>query len=95
MRPGFSVAYIQANVYVDNLDVAAKCWPIQSLRRATVDATAPVINYLGTGGGANFSGDLPFPTQTIGQDYDDFVVQATATRRHSGRRPVELWRQQR
>jgi hypothetical protein len=78
VQAGFLVTYIQANTYVDNLDVCRSVIADTSLRRATVQTTAPVINYLGTGGSANFGDDLAFPTQQIGQDYDDFVVRATA-----------------
>jgi len=41
--------------------------------------TAPVVNYLGSGTSANFANDLPFPTQTIGADFDDFAIEATSS----------------
>ena len=41
--------------------------------------TLPVINYLNTGGSANYGNDRTFPGLTIGVDQDNFVIEATAT----------------
>jgi hypothetical protein len=49
------------------------------LQSATVTASAPVLNYVNTGGGAHFASDQPFPGTVIGPDINDFVILATTT----------------
>ncbi|MBM4002117.1 MAG: hypothetical protein FJ295_02355 [Planctomycetes bacterium] len=79
LQPGFSVTYVTAAAPVNDLNAARDLLADPNLQLSRVDTNAPVINYLANGGGGNFGDDLPFPTQEIGQDFDDFVVQASAT----------------
>ncbi len=79
VQPGFNVTYIKSNISVDDLDVARNVALDSGLQEQKVLTTAPVVNYLGNGGGANFANDLPFPTQNIGDDYNDFIIQAAGT----------------
>lgn len=78
-EPGFEITYLKANLAVNDLDVARSVVANPALRSNTVQTVAPWVNYLGTGGGANFDNDLPFPTQSIGEDVEDFVIQAKAS----------------
>jgi hypothetical protein len=79
VQPGFNVLYAKANVLVSDLGVARDVLDDPGLRTLSVYDTAPVVNYLGNGGGGRYGGDLAFPTQTIGEDINDFVVQATGS----------------
>jgi hypothetical protein len=79
VHPGFNVEYVKANRTVDDLDVANTVLADPTLQSFTVLDTAPVINYMGNGGGSNFGNELAFPTQAVGEDIDDFVVHATGT----------------
>ncbi|MFN0053350.1 MAG: lamin tail domain-containing protein [Planctomycetales bacterium] len=76
VQPGFNITYVKANLPVDNLDVARNVIADPSSWSRVVYDNAPVVNYLANGGGGNFGSDLAFPTQTIGEDIDDFVVHA-------------------
>ena len=75
---GFDVTFYKANVTVGSLATAEGVIADPITQSYTVSETAQVINYLNTGGVGHFSGDSPFPGTTIGQDVNDFVVQATA-----------------
>jgi len=77
LQPGFQVRYIKAaNVDVSSIDVAEQVIADPTLQEHSVETSADTINYLNTGSGGNFAGDQPFPTQTIDQDVDQFVVVA-------------------
>jgi len=77
LQPGFGVHYVKANVDVDSLTAAENVLANPSTHTTSIVTSADTINYLNTGGGANFSGDQPFPTQVINTDVDDFVIEAT------------------
>jgi Lamin Tail Domain/Chitobiase/beta-hexosaminidase C-terminal domain/CotH kinase protein len=79
VQPGFNISYIKSNVPIDDLDVARNVAVDPGMQDQYIQTTAPVVNYLGNGGGANFANDLPFPTQNIGDDYNDFLIQAFGT----------------
>jgi hypothetical protein len=49
------------------------------MQAASFTANPATINYVNTGTGANFAGDLTFPGFTIGVDMDNFVMEATGT----------------
>ena len=76
---GFNVKYFKANVLVGDTFVAEQVIANPNLQSSTATQTVATINYLNTGPGANFGGDIPFPTQIIGPDIDDFVIEATGT----------------
>ncbi|MEX2142608.1 MAG: lamin tail domain-containing protein [Pirellulales bacterium] len=76
---GFTVNYYKANILVTDTFVAETVIADQDLQTVTAMQTVATINYMNTAGGANFGGDIPFPTQTIGPDINDFVIEATAT----------------
>ena len=78
-----------------DLTTAERVLAEPALQSASITTSADTINYLNTGSGANFSGDQPFPSQTIGVDVDDFVLEATRGDQHPIDGPVELRRQQR
>jgi hypothetical protein len=77
LQPGFNVTYIKANRSIDNLSTAEMILADNSYWSNVNYSTAPTINYMGTGGGGRYSGDIPYPTQTAGSDYDWFLIQAT------------------
>lgn len=75
-QPGFLVSYYEANVTVDDLSIAYSVIARPDLRRRTAVEPADAINYLNTGSSAHFGDDRPFPTQTLNEDVDDFVIDA-------------------
>lgn len=77
--PGFSVRNFKANVQVGSLAAADTVIATPSQQTAVYSENAGVINYLNTGGSANYSNDRTFPGFTIGSDVEDFVVEAVAT----------------
>ncbi|MCI0745816.1 MAG: lamin tail domain-containing protein [Verrucomicrobia subdivision 3 bacterium] len=77
--PGFAVRNFKANVQVSSLAAADTVIATPSQQTVVYSENAPVINYVNTGGGANFSGDRTFPGLTIGADVEDFVIEAVAT----------------
>lgn len=77
VHPGFNVLYAKANIEVSNLGVARNVITDPGLRSLTLNTTAPVVNYMGNGGGGHYGSDFAFPNQNIGDDINDFVVQAT------------------
>lgn len=76
--PGFAVRNFKANVTVDDLSTAEEVIENPLNQTSVTSENAPSINYLGSGGGAHFANDAAFPGQSIGQDVNDFVVEATA-----------------
>ncbi|MCA9264315.1 MAG: lamin tail domain-containing protein, partial [Planctomycetales bacterium] len=74
--PGLTVNYYKANTAVGDLATAEQVIANTSLQALTETEIAPVINYHGTGGGAHYGNDNPFPTQSVGQDVEDFVIEA-------------------
>ncbi|MEL6104539.1 MAG: lamin tail domain-containing protein [Planctomycetota bacterium] len=83
--PGFDVRYVKAqssgtfNGVVNSLAIAETVLATPAYQSLSVTERTDVINYLGTGGGGQFGMDHPFPTQTIGENIDHFVIEATAT----------------
>ncbi|WP_254508483.1 lamin tail domain-containing protein [Anatilimnocola floriformis] len=76
VHPGFNIVYARANVEVSDLGVARNVITTPSMRSLTLNTTAAVVNYMGTGGGGHYGSDSAFPNQAIGDDINDFVVQA-------------------
>src|SRR5262249_26972654 len=77
--PGFAVRNYKANISVSTLAAANGVISNPSQQSAVYAENAPVINYVNTGGGANYPNDRTFPGFTIGSDVEDFVIEATAT----------------
>lgn len=75
--PGFAVRNIRANIGVCDLSTAESVLATPSQQAAVFTATAATINYVNSGSGANFAGDLTFPGLTINVDQDNFVTEAT------------------
>ena len=75
--PGFAVRNIRANIGVCDLATAESVLVTPSQQAAVFTANAATINYMNTGGGANFGGDLTFPGLTINVEQDNFVTEAT------------------
>ncbi len=82
IQPGFDVTYYKARGFgefggtVNSLDIAREVIATPDYQSVAVQATAAVINYQGTGGGGRYGNNQAFPTQTIGVDINNFVVQA-------------------
>jgi len=79
VEPGFDVRYYKANVDVNDIYQAIDVISNSSQQSFFVDSRVPSINYMGNGGGGHYGGDLPFSTQTIGDDINDFIIRATTT----------------
>lgn len=75
--PGFAVRVVKANGIVDSLDSAEALLATPSDQAAVYGETAPVINYVNSGSGANYGDDRLFPG-LVG-DVEDYVMEATAT----------------
>lgn len=84
-QPGFDVRYVKAQPsgsfdgIVNSLAIAEQVLDTPLYQSVSVTERSDVINFLGTGNGGNFPNDLAFPTQTIGQDINHFVIEATTT----------------
>lgn len=78
--PGFAVRNYKAatGIQVGGLDQAFQVITNPTMQAWVNTAITPVINFLNTGGSANFANDLTFPGLVINTDADDFVVDATA-----------------
>ena len=74
---GFAVRNVRANVGVCDLGTAESVLATPSLQAASFTAAPPTINYVNTGSGANFGGDVTFPGLTINVDAENFVIEAT------------------
>ncbi|MHB1034612.1 MAG: lamin tail domain-containing protein [Pirellulales bacterium] len=79
MVPGFAVSNYKANVTVGSLATAESVLATPTMQSGVVSANDPTVNYIGSGGGANFAGDQAFPGAVMGADIDDFVILASAT----------------
>jgi len=75
----FEVTYFKANVQVPDLGTAEAVTADPALQASVVIAHPSTINYLNTGAGAHFAGDVPFPSTQIGTDVNDFVVLVTGS----------------
>ena len=76
---GFAVYNFLANVGVCSLAAAEGVISDAAQQSAVYAENAPVLNYLNTGGSANYANDRTFPGLTIGVDIENFVIEATAT----------------
>ena len=76
---GFAVSNFIASVAINDLSVANSVLANPAQQLAVYSENSPVINYVNTGGGAHYPGDVPFPGLTIGPDQNDFVIHAIAT----------------
>jgi len=76
--PGFAVRVFKANVGVCSLAAAEGVIATPAQQAAVYLENKDVINYLNTGGPANFGNDSTFPGFTIGVDVDNFALEATA-----------------
>lgn len=74
---GFAVRNIRANGGVCDLSAAEAVLADPARQAAVFAVTAPVINYVNAGGGANFGGDVTYPGFTINVDENNFVTEAT------------------
>jgi len=74
---GFAVKNIRANIGVCDLATADSVLANPSQQAAVFTANAGVVNYVNSGSGANFSGDVTFPGFTINVDIENFVLEAT------------------
>ncbi len=74
---GFAVKNIRANIGVCDMATAESVLANASQQAAVFTANPATVNYMNTGGGANFAGDLTFPGFTINVDMDNFVTEAT------------------
>ena len=79
-QPGFNITYDNANVALSNITQVAQVLSTPSLQATPIVTTSALsLNYMGTGGGGHFTGDTAFPTQSIGSEFDNFVIQATGS----------------
>ncbi|MFH1107984.1 MAG: CotH kinase family protein [Planctomycetota bacterium] len=79
VTPAFEVTFYKANVAVLDLGSAEAIITDPLTHSYTVTQSSAVINFLNTGGSGRYGSDLPFPGTTIGENVDDFVVEATGT----------------
>lgn len=83
--PGFALRYVRAQAgvgfdgTVSNLTEAELVLSVPEYQALSTTETVPVINLLGSGPGGHFGDDLPFPTQSVGDDYNHFAIEATTT----------------
>src|SRR5205085_10692913 len=76
---GFAVYNYAANVGVCSLAAAESVIRDAAQQRAVYAENAPVINYLNTGGSANYGNDRAVPGFTIRPDTHNYAIEATAT----------------
>ena len=85
LDPGFDIRYVKAqssgsfNGTVNSLTIAEDVLATPAYQSFSVNERRDVINLLGTGGGGNYGNDLAFPSQTVGEDINHFVIEATST----------------
>jgi len=75
--PGFAVTNYKANIAINNLAQAQSVIDTPSNQTFAKSETAPVINYLNSGGAGEFTGDRTYPGLVINVDSDLFVTKAT------------------
>ncbi|MCO8124654.1 lamin tail domain-containing protein [Stieleria sp. TO1_6] len=85
VQPGFDIRYVKAKSFetfdgsVTSLAIAESVLANPDYQSISVTERSSVINLLGTGAGGNYGNDLAFPTQSVGDDINHFVIEATAT----------------
>jgi hypothetical protein len=77
--PGFAVYNYIAAIGTCSLSDAQSVINNPSQQIAVYTENASVLNYLNTGGSANYGNDATFPGMNIGADQDNFALHATAT----------------
>ncbi len=81
-QPGFEVTYYKAQSsggfdgIVNNITKALDVINTPAYQASVVEATADVINHIGTGAGGHYGNNQAFPSQTIGVDINHFVFEA-------------------
>jgi len=78
-EPGFDITYVKSNVSVGTVNEALQVLGNPAWHDQQVTTRTTVVNFMGNGGGGRYGKDNPFPTQSIGDDINDFVVRATST----------------
>lgn len=78
-NPGFSVRNIRANIGVCDMSSADSVLSNPGQQANVTVANSPAINFVNSGAGANFAGDLTFPGLTVGVDENNFVTEATGS----------------
>ncbi|MBP7148343.1 MAG: CotH kinase family protein [Acidobacteria bacterium] len=76
---GFAVTCYKSTISVGDMSVAEAVIADPATQASVHSESAPVINYLNTGGSAHYGSDRPFPGTQIGVDANNFVVEARAT----------------
>src|SRR4030095_5637812 len=76
---GLNVKYIKANTFVFDVTVAEQVIVRTAMQTSLTNRIASIVNYNTNGGPGNFGSESPFPTQSGGQDVDDFVLEVTGT----------------
>src|SRR5262249_42207150 len=74
---GFAIKNIRANLGVCDLATADSVLASPSLQGSVFSVTRSTVNFVNTGSGGNFAGDVTFPGFTINVDEDNFVTEAT------------------
>jgi CotH kinase protein/Chitobiase/beta-hexosaminidase C-terminal domain/Lamin Tail Domain/PA14 domain len=77
--PGFAVRNFKANIAVNSTTDAETVIATPSMQSALYTETRGTINFLNTGSGAHYGGDVTFPGLTINVDVEDFVLEAKGT----------------
>jgi hypothetical protein len=77
--PGFAVRNYKATFNVNTRADAESVISTPSFQSAVYAENRNVINYFNSGGGGNYGSDITFPGFTIGNDIEDFVIEATGT----------------
>jgi VCBS repeat-containing protein len=75
-QPGFLVRYYESTGSVGSLSAAYDVIDQPALQKRTATATAESINYVNAGSSAHFGDDVAFPTQSVNDDVDNFVIDA-------------------
>ncbi|MCZ6793760.1 MAG: lamin tail domain-containing protein, partial [Planctomycetota bacterium] len=78
-QPGFSVRTILASVPVCSLAVAQDVLRNPAAQAQVSAEIAQVLDYHNTGGQGHYTGNNPFPGTVVGEDVNNFVVEARAT----------------
>ncbi len=77
--PGFAVRNFKATGQVSDLATAENVIANASQHSSVWTENRATINYVNTGSGSHYGGDVTFPGLVINQDTEDFVLEATAT----------------
>ncbi|WP_146454978.1 lamin tail domain-containing protein [Rubripirellula tenax] len=84
-QPGFDVRYVKAKSSgtfdgsISTLTDAELVLATPAYQLLDLNENTNTINFLGTGANGQFDNDNPFPNQSIGDDVNYFVIEATAS----------------